>query len=542
MRGLVVGTGGHRPPLPGIPAAAATVTALGRALAREAEIETLLDPAGPVEFGEAVAAAAEDCGDVFLFSFTGHGLITRSGALHLATAMTDPRPSRIEHTAFPYATLRRYLLASPARTVVVLLDCCFSGRAVGTLSGPEEIADLAQIDGGFVLASTGRNELAMAEDGSGRTVFGGALIDLLERGDPDGPELLTLEEIHRHLARTLPAGGFPRPRARAQGRAGELVLARNRRFRPAVPAPAAPAPAGPEGCPYKGLAPYGGDDAALFFGRDTLITTLVGAVATQPGPLLVTGASGSGKTSLLTAGLLPAIARGELGIPGSAHWPRHLIRPGDPLPASSNGPSILIIDQFEETFTRGDGEVVEEASTRGDGEVAEETFTRGDGEVAAETPTRRDDGVAEETSTRGDGEVAEEAFTRGDDGVAEEAFARGGGGVVEEVVRRAGVGGLIVLAVRADFLGRCAEHPVLRRALAAPFVVGPMDEAELREAVERPAAAAGLSVEDGLTELLLSDLGSGPGRLPLLSHALRATWERRAGRTLTFAGYRAAGA
>ncbi|GAA3316446.1 hypothetical protein GCM10020219_035480 [Nonomuraea dietziae] len=86
----------------------------------------------------------------------------------------------------------------------------------------------------------------------------------------------------------------------------------------------------------------------------------------------------------------------------------------------------------------------------------------------------------------------------------------------------------VVIGVRADFLGRCAAVPALRAGLErGPVVVGPMSHAELRSAVERPALAAGLTLEPGLVELLLSELGSEPGRLPLLSHALLVTWRRQ---------------
>jgi hypothetical protein len=88
------------------------------------------------------------------------------------------------------------------------------------------------------------------------------------------------------------------------------------------------------GCPYRGLQPFDEADAEVFYGRERLTAELVGRLAGQragKGILVVTGASGAGKSSLLRAGLLPALARG-LQLPGSARWPRVVLTPtGQPL-------------------------------------------------------------------------------------------------------------------------------------------------------------------------------------------------------------------
>jgi hypothetical protein len=110
--------------------------------------------------------------------------------------------------------------------------------------------------------------------------------------------------------------------------------------------------------------------------------------------------------------------------------------------------------------------------------------------------------------------------------------------------------GLVVVGVRADFYAACANYPHLRAALQDnQLVVGPMSDTELREAILHPARAVGLDVEAGLVELLLRDLGDTvggmtsyeAGRLPLLAHALRETWQQRHGHILTVDGYRITG-
>ena len=100
----------------------------------------------------------------------------------------------------------------------------------------------------------------------------------------------------------------------------------------------------------------------------------------------------------------------------------------------------------------------------------------------------------------------------------------------------------IVVALRADFYGRCADYPRLAAALAEhQHLLGPMRIDELRRAIEGPARTAGLRFEAGLVDAMLADVEGEPGALPLLSHALYESWARRDGRVLTRAGYRAAG-
>ena len=100
----------------------------------------------------------------------------------------------------------------------------------------------------------------------------------------------------------------------------------------------------------------------------------------------------------------------------------------------------------------------------------------------------------------------------------------------------------MAIGVRADLYGKLSGHAELARAVAANQVLlGAMSEDELERAVTEPARLAGLRLEPGLIELAVRDVAGEPGALPLLSHALRATWERRDGRTLTVEGYRATG-
>ena len=236
-------------------------------------------------------------------------------------------------------------------------------------------------------------------------------------------------------------------------------------------------------CPYKGLASFDAEDAEYFFGRERLVAELVARLVGAP-LLAVVGPSGSGKSSVVRAGLLPALAGGVL--PGSDHWAQALIRPGEqPLRELRRATrrlarewhSVLVVDQFEELFTA----------------CQDEAGARRSSSPRSSAPPRR--------------------------------AAR-----------------VVVLAVRADFYGRCAAYPELSRLLGANHVlVGPMSRDELRRAIERPAQRVGLSVEPELVEALLADVEGQPGALPLLSTALLELWRERDRRRLRLAAYARSG-
>ena len=271
---------------------------------------------------------------------------------------------------------------------------------------------------------------------------------------------------------------------RATAREGLLDLYRARQERAAHAGVGAPEGEGVL-CPYKGLARFEKQDAAIFHGREALVATLIARLADTP-LVAVAGPSGAGKSSLVRAGLLPALAAGAL--PGSGKWPQHVLSPGAaprhdlaPVLASRQAPAtdmVVVVDQFEELFTAcGD-----------------------EGERA--------------------GFVAELL------GLLEPGSA---------AVR-------VILAVRADYLGWCAQYQELASRVAdGAVLVGPMNDDEVRRAVEGPARYAGLEVEPDLLDAVVEDVRGRPGGLPLLSTALLDTWERRRGRALTHAGYLTAG-
>jgi WD40 repeat protein/transcriptional regulator with XRE-family HTH domain len=245
--------------------------------------------------------------------------------------------------------------------------------------------------------------------------------------------------------------------------------------------------------PYKGLPFFDESDADLFFGREVLTARLVDrvtdlAIDSSTHFLAIVGASGSGKSSLVRAGLAVALKR--------KGWDTHVFTPtANPLKIldtqtnssylyPSSGCVLLLVDQFEEIFTLCSSETERMAF------IERLLF------------------LAQHPSTKG----------------------------------------AVLIALRADFYSHCAQYPLLRQAVATEQeYIGQMTVEELRRAIEEPAKRGGWEFEPGLVEVLLNDIGADgaqgpePGALPLLSHALLATWEHRRGRLMTLDGYHAAG-
>jgi WD40 repeat protein/transcriptional regulator with XRE-family HTH domain len=271
-------------------------------------------------------------------------------------------------------------------------------------------------------------------------------------------------------------------------------------------------------CPYKGLNFYDEADADLFVGREALTSRLVERVlslATNDEGIkerffAIVGASGSGKSSLVRAGLVPALRWDKT----SNDWQIHVFTPTEhPLESLAatltherstivktetlitemaqdsralqylvshnlglklGGRLLLVVDQFEELF----------ALCRLEEEKA--CFIQNLLSAASEA----------------DGPV------------------------------------LVVITIRADFYAHCAGYPQLRDALARQqHYIGAMTDEELRRAIEEAAQRGRWDFEPGLVDLLMRDVGHEPGALPLLSHALLETWQRRRGRRMTLSGY-----
>ncbi|MFI8933293.1 hypothetical protein ACIG3E_37200 [Streptomyces sp. NPDC053474] len=261
---------------------------------------------------------------------------------------------------------------------------------------------------------------------------------------------------------------------------------------------AAPAP-DDGGSPYPGLARFDPEDRDRFHGRDDLVAELL-ALTGRRRLTAVVGASGSGKSSLLRAGLIPALQEGASWDGGPRVAAIRVLTPGE-RPARTHSARFEAGDEGGEVA----GEAGEVAGEAGDTFLVVDQF--------------------------------EEVYSLCHDTDERERFI---GRVL--AARDPGSRLRVVIAVRADFYGRLAEHGPLADALRdATLLVGPLPPHRLREAIVRPAAAERLVVERALTARIVADTGDEPGGLPLMAHALREVWRRRSGKTLTLAAYEAIG-
>ncbi|MFF9041582.1 hypothetical protein ACF090_39645 [Streptomyces sp. NPDC014892] len=388
------------------------------------------------------------------------------------------------------------------------------------------------------------------------------------------------------------------------------------------PGEGAPLPGGV--CPYRGLASYRQQDARWFFGRERSTDALVEqlrAAGRTGGLVMLVGASGAGKSSLLNAGLVPALRSGALAVdsgqgsarPGSAgptgvrrggevlqlvpgadpvgELTRHIPELRQVVSAAYEPGTPMFAEAVREAFAAwarrrlserhgggttggGSGGDITGGSTAGDSssgsgstvrDAPRDSAAQVDGGMPQGTPpptptpdlaptsTPAPTSIPDPTSTPARPVLIvdqfEETFTLSSDEADRRTFVQ-----VLSAACTPGAGGgsapvVVVLGVRADFYEQCLGYPELADALQhRHMVLGPLTTAELREAVTGPAKAVGLELEPGLAELIVREVSAdGPrgahdaGVLPLLSHALLVTWQRRKAGRLTLAGYRAAG-
>lgn len=283
-------------------------------------------------------------------------------------------------------------------------------------------------------------------------------------------------------------------------------------------------PPEPGESPYKGLQYFEEADADHFFGRELLTAQVVGRLHDERF-LAVIGASGSGKSSLVRAGAIPALRQGQRLADGalppanSGRWSIVLMTPSaHPLDALA---AALLADSDSLTAVAE----LQAALAQDPHALAQATRTL--------------------LSRRSRPHLLlvidqfEEIFTLCRSAEERRAFINS---LVMAVDPEEGNAITILLTLRADFYAQCAQYDSLRRLVSQhQEYIGAMSRQELASAIVQPAALGEWRIQEGLVEQMLDDAGDEPGALPLLSHALLETWARRRGRTMTLSGYRESG-
>jgi len=334
----------------------------------------------------------------------------------------------------------------------------------------------------------------------------------------DLPQGLSIRDLGEHRLKDLK---FPTPiyQLVIEGLSDDFPPIRTKFSGTEAPTPGEP--------PFKGLQYFDEVDSELFFGRELLTAKLVNRLRDSQFLSVIIGASGSGKSSVVRAGVIPTLKKGIALIDGtilpedSPNWQVHVMTPtAHPLEALAT------------ELTR-DSESVTAIATLMD-DLMQDPRSLGLF-LARQNPKRHTLLVLDQF---------EELFTLCRDEFEREAF-------IDNLLTAISVSSssaqgneniTLILTLRADFYAHLAQYPELRDAVAhQQEYIGPMTTEELRRAIEEPAQRAHWSFEPGLVDLILRDVGDEPGALPLLSHALLETWKRRAGHTLTLKGYADAG-
>lgn len=269
-----------------------------------------------------------------------------------------------------------------------------------------------------------------------------------------------------------------------------------------------------EDCPWLGLRTFDEADARYYHGRESEIRELVKKLE-QHNFLVVVGSSGTGKSSLVRAGLIPALRRGE------SEWSTIVFRPnsaplkklaGRLLLAGGKPTTVETVSALADRLKSHANALLEIIDEIGGGLELKPVLIVVD--------------------------QFEEVITQCEDPVERQQFVSCLLSVVSAPARRVSV----VITVRTDFYPKLQDYPELWSQIPQhQYNVSHVGREQLRQVIMEPARVAGLEVEDTLVGEILDDLGEGAGKLPLLSHAMSELFKRRDGRRLTFAAYRATG-
>jgi hypothetical protein len=198
----------------------------------------VVDPQDSAAMLDPVYRLSRQATDTLLVYYSGHGLVAPNGELVLTPAST--RPDLLPATGVPYAHLRDIVDRSRADRRIVILDCCFSGRAVHAMTDvASTVMGQIDVEGTYVLTSSPATSTSSDNDGQGHTAFTGGLVRILHEGIPGAGPRLSLEEIYYRAIEAMARGRWPQPQKRGTNTIGELRFLRNAAWRANGPPAAA---------------------------------------------------------------------------------------------------------------------------------------------------------------------------------------------------------------------------------------------------------------------------------------------------------------
>ena len=272
-------------------------------------------------------------------------------------------------------------------------------------------------------------------------------------------------------------------------------------------------------CPYCGLFAFQEQDASVFFGRETFTDQLVEAVQRQSSFAIILGPSGSGKSSVVFAGLFPRLRK-------EPTWLLTHLRPGNaPFLALATALLLLLEQEMTETDRLIESRKLATALSKGDLSIAEVV-----------------DRIVQKH--QGSGRVLlaidqfEELYTLCPEPALRQQFLDALVKAVEAQRSQQHSLMTVALTLRADFLGQALAHRSFADVLQdAALMLTPMTHVEMKTAIEEPARQIGVTFAPGLVERIVDDVEYEPGQLPLLEFALTLLWERQEKKQLTHEAY-----
>ncbi|MBF2003593.1 MAG: caspase family protein [Synechococcales cyanobacterium M58_A2018_015] len=447
-----------------------------------------------------------------LFYFSGHGLQREAGIHEGYLALGDSNPDQGFY-GLSLFWLRRLLQESPVRQRIILLDCCHSGELLNFLEA--DPGAYPGTDRLFMAASRDYETAYESLDGS-YSVFTQALLTGLDPNRLDSG-VVTNHSLTDWVNHSL-KGEIQQPLFESSG--SEIILTRrsagatdsNTRSGPSVVH-------SKDVCPYRGLEFFDEAHSDYFFGREDLTHRLIDLLHSQPF-VAVVGASGSGKTSLIRAGLIAQLRQGKK-LPGSENWRIKLLTPTEhPLKSLAAAFIDSELSELERAEQLRRAEVFLQDKGAGLAQLVRASLS-----VESSSTTRSPHQTHPRLLLVID--QFEEVFTLAEGSQSErerQEFLQ----CLLEALSLAEDCLSIVLVLRADFLNKCSLYPDLIQQIERHQVmVPPLKYEQIKATIVRPAQKVGLVCEPNLVYTMMSDVIGAPGELPLLQYTLLELWRRR---------------